>query len=499
MGFVTLLGSAEKADKVIAQIKKDAAQTPFELKGLIEANQALTAVTKNGMRSEKILLDVGKALSASGKGQPELDRMIANLQQIGLTGQITQMDIRQFGMSGINILELLADYYGTTTAEAGEMVKESKDGFGDLEKAFEKAGKAGGKFANAFENQKGTFNQSLSNMKDSLAIFASDFVKNTGIFDFAKKAMQGFTEAIDNNKQKIYDLVDSFKELAKQAIKVGKEVYEYLRPKIQALWANIKEELIPALKDLWFNVLKPLIPVIGVALVASIGLVIDAVNIMVEVFGTFSQWIRDANPVLMGFIAAFVALKAVMVFNAVVNAIIVQFNLLKLVHIPSLITSFGLLRVAVTSPMMVSVIGIGAAVAALAWLKGQADATRWAVERAIGAHQKAADISAITNQTNAFGGQSTAGLSILGGAGLSQTNFKAVGGTVNKNRPYIVGERGPEMFIPRGAGTIKTDKETAKMGGSTVFNGNINIGNQGDALDIMRILSRNQSLAVEGL
>lgn len=291
-GFATLLGSAEQADEVIAQIKRDAAQTPFELKGLIEANQALTAVTKNGGRSESILLDVGKALAAAGKGQPELDRMIGNLQQIGLTGKITEMDVRQFGMAGINILELLADYYGTTTDKAGEMVKDSKDAFGDLEKAFAKAGDAGGKFEFAFKNQAGTFNQLLSNMKDSLVIFASDFVKQTGLFDKAKEAMRRFTDAINNNKDAIVNITknamrilrETISKLAEDVIRIATAVSNYLTPKFRELWESIQENLIPVLVNLWQDVIKPLIPVIGVALVGAIGLLVDTARILIDVF-----------------------------------------------------------------------------------------------------------------------------------------------------------------------------------------------------------------------
>jgi hypothetical protein len=45
-GFITLLGSAKEADDALAMIKRDAASTPFELPGLISANQLLTSVTK---------------------------------------------------------------------------------------------------------------------------------------------------------------------------------------------------------------------------------------------------------------------------------------------------------------------------------------------------------------------------------------------------------------------------------------------------------------------
>ena len=33
---------------------------------------------------------------------------------------------------------------------------------------------------------------------------------------------------------------------------------------------------------------------------------------------------------------------------------------------------------------------------------------------------------------------------------------RATGGPVSAGRPYVVGERGPELFVPQGAGRIET-------------------------------------------
>lgn len=193
-GFKTLLGSVEAADKAIDTIRKDAAQTPFEFTGLVRANQLLTSVTKDSGKSEKILLNVGKALSAAGKGGEELDNVIVNLQQIANTGKISEIDIRQFGFAGINILELLADQYGVTKDVAADMVKNSDDAFGDLEKAFERAGEGSGKFAGAFKDQAGTFTQLFSNFKDVVAQTAGEIAVNTGAFDAVKNALGGIVD-----------------------------------------------------------------------------------------------------------------------------------------------------------------------------------------------------------------------------------------------------------------------------------------------------------------
>lgn len=63
---------------------------------------------------------------------------------------------------------------------------------------------------------------------------------------------------------------------------------------------------------------------------------------------------------------------------------------------------------------------------------------------------------------NAFGGQD------LGG-------FLAEGGPAEANTPYIVGERGPELFIPRSSGTVIPNHEVNNMGSTTnVTNNYIN-------------------------
>lgn len=58
---------------------------------------------------------------------------------------------------------------------------------------------------------------------------------------------------------------------------------------------------------------------------------------------------------------------------------------------------------------------------------------------------------------------------------IGQTLFaRAEGGPVESNSPYIVGERGPELFVPRSAGAIVPNHSMAMMGGSTnVTNYNI--------------------------
>lgn len=206
-GFITLLGSAEKADAVISRLKVESARTPFELPGLTRATQLLTSVTKDGDKSIDILLDVGKALASMGRGQEEMDRIIINLQQVGSLGHATMLDIKQFAFSGIPIFELLSETFGKTGQELEDFITEGGVTFDALVEMFKKAGNEGGRFANAFINQSGTFGQLMSNAKDAFGLLMADIVTKTGLFDGIKKAIIKVNTALIDNKDAIINLI----------------------------------------------------------------------------------------------------------------------------------------------------------------------------------------------------------------------------------------------------------------------------------------------------
>lgn len=272
-GFTTLLGSAKLADQAIAQIKRDAAATPFEFSNLVRANQMLTSVTKNAPQSEKLLLNVGKALSAAGKSSTELDNVIVNLQQIANTAHISELDVRQFGFAGINILELLADYYGTTKEAASEMVKSSKNAFADLEGAFAKAGENGGKFSRAFIDQAGTFKQLFSNFRDIVSQTAADIVTKTGIFDNVKNAVKGITTALIE-----------FKPTIVQGLK---DFFTFLAANLPIVAGAIMGALIPALAGVLLHIgliTLQLLPFIALGAALALG-----IQFIIEKMGGWEQ------------------------------------------------------------------------------------------------------------------------------------------------------------------------------------------------------------------
>lgn len=281
-GFITLLGSAKEADRILAIIKKDAASTPFELPGLIQANQLLTSVTKDGERSEAMLMNVGKALAAMGKGQPELDRIIVNLQQIGAVGKASLMDVRQFAFAGIPIFEMLQQTTGKTGDALNDFISEGGVTFDLLEQMFNKAGGAGGRFADAFKNQAGTFNQLLSNMKDNITVAMADIVQSSGIFDIMKTAMQGVSNWISANQQGIADGL--------------KNMFAWLKDNGALVIGIIVGGLVPALASMAAGVWATLAPLLP--FMAAGALVAVVVSKWADSVGGWGKVMEKVTPVL---------------------------------------------------------------------------------------------------------------------------------------------------------------------------------------------------------
>lgn len=63
---------------------------------------------------------------------------------------------------------------------------------------------------------------------------------------------------------------------------------------------------------------------------------------------------------------------------------------------------------------------------------------------------------------------------LMSGNPLGFLGFMANGGAVSKGSPYIVGENGPELFVPNQTGQVTQNARGTDMGGATTVNFNIN-------------------------
>lgn len=189
--LTTLTGTAEGADKVLSQIKKDALATPFDVASLTQAESLLLSTGISAEDARGDILALGDAISASGGGNAELQRMAVNMQQIKNVGKASSLDIKQFAYAGIDIYGLLADSMGITREEAADLDVT----YEMLSTALKKASSEGGKYYGAMKNQSKTYNGAMSNLSESIDVLKGKL--SEGLFNSIAKLIPKLTELFD--------------------------------------------------------------------------------------------------------------------------------------------------------------------------------------------------------------------------------------------------------------------------------------------------------------
>lgn len=233
--FKTLIGDEEAAAAAIAQIREDAAKTPFDVDSLTAANQALLATGMEAGNAREDVMNLANAIAATGGGSAELSRMAANMQQIRNTGKATAMDIRQFANAGINIYGLLADSLGVTTEKAAEMDVT----YEQLAAALAHAAEEGGMYEGALEAQSETFTGRISTLKDNATqlagVLTEDLFSSLSVdalpmvMDWVATLLEaaetgGLEGAIAAAKEILTGLIESFIEGLPEMVNTGMEL-----------------------------------------------------------------------------------------------------------------------------------------------------------------------------------------------------------------------------------------------------------------------------------
>lgn len=165
VAFETMLGSKEKASRLLAESIDLAAKTPF---GLQEVSNATKMLLAYGSTAESVAEEI-KMLGniASGLSIP-LNDMIYLYGTTRTQGRMFTQDLRQFMGRGIPLAEELAKQFGVTKDKVGELVTAGKVGFDEMAKALQAMTSEGGQFNNLMDKQSQTIAGQISNLEDAI-------------------------------------------------------------------------------------------------------------------------------------------------------------------------------------------------------------------------------------------------------------------------------------------------------------------------------------------
>lgn len=236
IAFEHMLGSAEKSNKMLEDLKNFAATTPFEFTELTEQAKRLMAV---GFAADEVLptlRKIGDATSALGIDNGRLNRITLALSQMRNAASISAQDMRQLTEAGIQAWKMLENglkkrgVKGATPQNVRDPYwRKDKKLTGEM--GFEIIlGEMGGRYKGMMAKQSKTMLGMWSNFKDRLTYVLIE-IGNTIIdrFNLRDKLSKAIEAMIDEKAfaAKVNQVIEPLYRFIETAIELTKWAYEH--------------------------------------------------------------------------------------------------------------------------------------------------------------------------------------------------------------------------------------------------------------------------------
>ena len=253
--YETILGTAEKAQQRVDELKRFSAKTPFELGDIQKADITLQGF---GIRSEKLLTTIGNASAITGASFGDMGLIIGQLSQNKGLDNINQLVER-----GVISFKELKDA-GITFAKDRSIENSVEETYSAVLGIMED------KFSGGMEKLSSTLTGRLSTMKDNVGLILGDFAQETGLIDWAKNTVSLVNDqltkidvktTVDNMKARFQSFLDwwnssqikviltDFAVLSGQGLERLIEVANRLSEKLKTAFQIIRENPIGVLQQ----------------------------------------------------------------------------------------------------------------------------------------------------------------------------------------------------------------------------------------------------------
>ena len=172
--FKVLLGSATKANKHVAELRKLAMKTPFRTTDLAAASQQLLAF---GVNSKSVSGHLRRLGDISLGNKEKFQQLGLVFGQVSSQGKLMGQDLLQFINAGFNPLKELSKMGRGTYQELKDQMAQGKISFQDVQAAIEHATSKGGQFFNGMKEGSKTFAAQVDALKGNLEILAGNAAK----------------------------------------------------------------------------------------------------------------------------------------------------------------------------------------------------------------------------------------------------------------------------------------------------------------------------------
>lgn len=207
--FEVMTGDAEKAHKMIEELKNQGASTPYDLKGLASNVQLLMQynfTADDAIETTKMLGDISQGSA------DKMTSITTGYAQMSSAGKVNLQDIKQMINGGFNPLSEISKSTGESMASLYDRISDGKMSIDEITDSIKRATSEGGQFYKSSEKQSETLAGSISTLKDETASLGAELVK--GLMPVAKNTVKKGTELI----KRFNDMSESEK---KNVVQIG--------------------------------------------------------------------------------------------------------------------------------------------------------------------------------------------------------------------------------------------------------------------------------------
>jgi len=486
--FDFLFGSAKEGAKAFDTLVKFAGRVPFSLEEISQASGNLAVVSKDATELGKNLKIVGNVAAVTG-----LDfRTTAEQIQRSFAGGISAADI--FRERGVRAL---LGFQAGATISTEETIKRFEEVFGE-----------NGRFGRATEVLATTFTGTLSMINDKIFQFKLG-VNEAGFFDFLKAGLSNINKLIEENEAMIRDFANktgrSLVSIIKAMILGFGEVFNTVKGVFKIIGTGFAGtiDLIKMLPEgvrefgllgflmlgkkgkLAVLILGGIIKKLGIDLeeiAKKFGLV-DQVEDFNKELSFTEKFLNDIEASIIKDTQAIAEMKAEIskanaeaqktktIFDETANTISE--------NIKKPLKDLTDISKQITNVLNQGIKGFSKGIAESIVLGKELDVTFKSIAQtmAVGILQTVVEIIARESVLLAIEKAKTiykqqqamlSATSNLSGLGSLGSFFRASGGSVQKGQPYMVGERGAELFVPNQSGQIQQSARGGNDGATTV-------------------------------
>lgn len=162
--FEVMTGSAEKAMKVVDDLKTMGAKTPFEFEDLAKGTQTLMSFGRTVDESKTDLMMLGD-ISQGNAGK--LETLTRAFGKMTSSGKVSLEDINMMIDSGFNPLQEIVETTGESMSGLYERISAGTISVDEITAAMSRSTAEGGKYFESMEKQSQTINGQLATLKDN--------------------------------------------------------------------------------------------------------------------------------------------------------------------------------------------------------------------------------------------------------------------------------------------------------------------------------------------